>query len=377
MAIDDEVRTYQIGLESTRNGITVSIPWAQRQANGAVIVRLHIQSPRHQAGELLLNETDIIALDPEERPLRTQVRRVWGYASLGDVTRAHLQTARFDAGFRLDIAATRGYCGLAIALLRTFRPNEGPRTVGGPWVFKFRVADDAEVAQAIRAEAARQQAAREEAARQEAARQEAGRAAAERQAALQAARAGGDGQALDLRIEQRQAALAGGDRRTEELHQNGHAEEVLATSGMDTHAPAQEPGRSAAGGLRTRRGRRFLRPEREAAEAEEAEEDAALPAEAAATPATQPEQGEEAATAAVTGGTSARSATARRTTRRRAAAAGEASAAVQEAPGAETPPAAPTTETAQQTPTRRRTRGRAASTPPATDGDATDGPPSA
>jgi len=49
MAIDDEVRTYQIGLESTRNGITVSIPWAQRQANGAVIVRLHIQSPRHQA----------------------------------------------------------------------------------------------------------------------------------------------------------------------------------------------------------------------------------------------------------------------------------------------------------------------------------------
>jgi len=263
MAIDDEVRTYQIGLESTRNGITVSIPWAQRQANGAVIVRLHIQSPRHQAGELLLNETDVIALDPEERPLRTQVRRVWGYASLGDVTRAHMQTARFDAGFRLDIAATRGYCGLAIALLRTFRPNEGPRTVGGPWVFKFRVADDAEVAQAIRAEAARQQAAREEAARQEAARQEAARAAAERQAALQAARAGGDGQVQDTRLEQRHPVLVGREQKTDEPRQNGLVEETLATPATDNGAPAQEPIRATAGNLRTRRGRRSAaRPRR-------------------------------------------------------------------------------------------------------------------
>src|SRR5579875_1124936 len=117
MAIDDEVRTYQIGLESTRNGITVSIPWAQRQANGAVIVRLHIQSPRHQAGELPLNETDVIALDPEERPLRPQARRLWRYPSPGAVPRAPMPTARFDAAFRLDLPATRGYCALPIALL--------------------------------------------------------------------------------------------------------------------------------------------------------------------------------------------------------------------------------------------------------------------
>ena len=183
MTLDDEVRTFQIGLETTRNGVTVEAPWVQRQANGAVIVRLHIRSPQHQAGELLLNDTDVIALDPDERPLRTQVRRVWGYATLDDVTPAHMETARFDVGFRLDIAASRGFCGLAIALLRAFNPTEGPRAIGGPWVFKFRVADDDEVAEAVRNEAARQQAAREEAARQEAARQEAARLAAERREA--------------------------------------------------------------------------------------------------------------------------------------------------------------------------------------------------
>jgi hypothetical protein len=185
MTIDDEVRTFQIGLETTRNGVTVEAPWVQRQANGAVIVRLHIRSPHHQAGELLLNETDVIALDPDERPLRTQVRRVWGYAVLADVTPAHMETARFDVGFRLDLASSRGFCGLSIALLRAFNPAEGPRAIGGPWVFKFRVADDAEIAEAVRAEAARQQAAREEAARQEAARLEAARLAAERREAIQ------------------------------------------------------------------------------------------------------------------------------------------------------------------------------------------------
>src|SRR5581483_4828260 len=165
------------------NGITVSIPWAQRQANGAVIVRVHAQAPRHTAGELLLNESDVIALDPDERPLRTQVRRFWGYSTLDEVTPAHMQTARFDVGFRLDVAGTGGHCGLSIALLRTFRPGEGPRAVGGPWAFHFRVADDAEVAAAAQFESARIEAARQEAARQEAARQDAARADAERREA--------------------------------------------------------------------------------------------------------------------------------------------------------------------------------------------------
>src|SRR5581483_4840403 len=171
------------------NGITVSIPWAQRQANGAVIVRVHAQAPRYQAGELLLNESDVIALDPDERPLRTQVRRFWGYSALDEVTPAHMQTARYDVGFRLDVAGTGGHCGLSIALLRTFRPGEGPRAVGGPWAFHFRVADDAEVAAAAQFESARIEAARQEAARQEAARQETARAEAERREALRQERA--------------------------------------------------------------------------------------------------------------------------------------------------------------------------------------------
>jgi hypothetical protein len=186
---DTDIRTYTLSLMHEANGVTVSIPWAQRQANGAVIVRVHAQAARHTAGELLLNESDVIALDPDERPLRTQVRRFWGYSTLDEVTPAHMQTARFDVGFRLDVAGTGGHCGLSIALLRTFRPGEGPRAVGGPWAFHFRVADDAEVAAAAQAESARIEAARQEAARHEAARQEAGRLEAERREAIRQERA--------------------------------------------------------------------------------------------------------------------------------------------------------------------------------------------
>lgn len=170
--MDDAVRTYPLALEETENGITVSVPWAQRQANGAVIVRIHLVSPRHAAGELLLNEGDVTALDGDERPLRTQVRRFWGYSTLADVTPAHLQTARFDVGFRVDLASTQGECGLVIAIIRTFRPNEGPRAVGGPWVFRLRVADERDVGEAVQAEAARQEAARSEAAQRAAERAE-------------------------------------------------------------------------------------------------------------------------------------------------------------------------------------------------------------
>lgn len=190
---ESDIRTYTLSLVQEANGITVSIPWAQRQANGAVIVRVHAQAPRYQAGELLLNESDVIALDPDERPLRTQVRRFWGYSTLDEVTPAHMQTARYDVGFRLDVAGTGGHCGLSIALLRTFRPGEGPRAVGGPWAFRFRVADDAEAAAAAEAENARIEAARLEAARQEAARQEAARIEAERREALRQERARSEG----------------------------------------------------------------------------------------------------------------------------------------------------------------------------------------
>src|SRR5579883_2069327 len=110
---DSDIRTYTLSLVQEANGITVSIPWAQRQANGAVIVRVHAQAPRYQAGELLLNESHVIALDPDERPLRTQVRRFWGYSALDEVTPAHMQTARYDVGFRLDVANTGGHCGLS------------------------------------------------------------------------------------------------------------------------------------------------------------------------------------------------------------------------------------------------------------------------
>src|SRR5579883_871708 len=181
---DEEIRTYQLSLEQTVNGVTASIPWAQRQPSGAVIVRIHLRSPRYTAGELLLNEGDLIALDPDERPLRTQVRRFWGYQALADVSPAHLETARFDAGFRLDIASSDGWCGLNIAIVRAFNPQEGPRAIGGPWVFRFRVADDREVAlaraEAERIERERQEAAQREAERQEAARREAQQREAER-----------------------------------------------------------------------------------------------------------------------------------------------------------------------------------------------------
>jgi len=182
--VDEEIRTYPFSLEETENGITVSIPWVQRHANGAVIARVHMYSPKHTAGELLLNEGDVIALDQDERPLRTQVRRFWGYTSLGDIAPAHMQTARFDVGFRVDLAATGGHCGLAIAIIRTFRPGEGPKAAGGPWVFRFTVADDAEIAAAIRAEADRAGAAQREASQREAAQREAAeRDAAQREAA--------------------------------------------------------------------------------------------------------------------------------------------------------------------------------------------------
>ncbi len=185
--MEEEIRTIPLSLESTVNGISVSIPWAQRQANGAVIVRVHMQSTRHSAGEMLLNDTDLIAIDADERPLRTQVRRFWGYTILGDVTAAHLQTARFDVGFRLDLLATGGQCGLSIAIIRTFRPGEGPKIAGGPWVFKFRVADDQEVATLVRAEATRVEAAqREQAQREQAQREAAERDAAQREIARQA-----------------------------------------------------------------------------------------------------------------------------------------------------------------------------------------------
>jgi len=185
--VDEEIRTYPFSLEETENGITVSIPWVQRHANGAVIARVHMYSPKHTAGELLLNEGDVIALDQDERPLRTQVRRFWGYTSLGDIAPAHMQTARFDVGFRVDLAATGGHCGLAIAIIRTFRPGEGPKAAGGPWVFRFTVADDAEIAAAIRAEADRAGAAQREASQREAAQREAAeRDAAQREAARQA-----------------------------------------------------------------------------------------------------------------------------------------------------------------------------------------------
>jgi hypothetical protein len=180
--MDEEIRTIPLSLESTVNGIKVSIPWAQRQANGAVILRVHMQSPRHSAGELLLNDTDLVAIDAEERPLRTQVRRFWGYSALADVTSAHLQTARFDVGFRLDLLATGGQCGLSIAIIRTFRPGEGPKVAGGPWVFKLRVADEAEVAALARLEAARLEAAqREQAQREQAQREQVQREQAQRE----------------------------------------------------------------------------------------------------------------------------------------------------------------------------------------------------
>ncbi|MHB8578210.1 MAG: hypothetical protein ACYDCQ_23100, partial [Dehalococcoidia bacterium] len=181
--MEEDVRTYHVAQEATADGITVSVPWIQRQANGAVIARLHISSPRYTAGELLLTEQDLTALDPEERPLRTQVRRFWGYTLLKDVTAAHLQTARFDVGFRADIAATRGLCGLSISIIRTFRPGEGPRAAGGPWVVRFPIADEAEIAAALEAEAARQEAAQREAAQREAAREAAQREATQREAA--------------------------------------------------------------------------------------------------------------------------------------------------------------------------------------------------
>ncbi len=182
--MDDEIRTIPLSLESTINGIAVSIPWAQRQANGAVILRVHMQAPRYSAGELLLNEGDLIALDPDERPLRTQVRRFWGYTALSDVTAAHLQTARFDVGFRLDLLASRGQGGLSISIIRTFRPGEGPKAVGGPWVFKFRVVDENEIASLARSEAARIEAAqREQAQREQMQRDVAERDAAQREAA--------------------------------------------------------------------------------------------------------------------------------------------------------------------------------------------------
>jgi len=185
--VDEEIRTYPFSLEETENGITVSIPWVQRHANGAVIARVHMYSPKHTAGELLLNEGDVIALDQDERPLRTQVRRFWGYTSLGDIAPAHMQTARFDVGFRVDLAATGGHCGLAVAIIRTFRPGEGPKAAGGPWVFRFRVADDVEIAAAIRAEAARAEAVQREASQRESAQRDAAeRDGAQREAARQA-----------------------------------------------------------------------------------------------------------------------------------------------------------------------------------------------
>lgn len=238
---DADIRTYTLSLVQEANGITVSIPWAQRQANGAVIVRVHAQAPHHSAGELLLNETDVIALDPDERPLRTQVRRFWGYSALEEVTPAHMQTARYDVGFRLDVAGTGGHCGLSIALLRTFRPGEGPRAVGGPWAFSFRVADDAEVAAAAEAENTRIEAARADAARQEAVRQETARVEAERREAQRQERA---------RLE-----AARGERLA--------AQQPADSSNLSAE-PAQRPPRPAEErreGDRSRRPGRFLRPE--------------------------------------------------------------------------------------------------------------------
>ncbi len=206
---DTEIRTYSLSLTQEANGITVSIPWAQRQANGAIIVRVHVQAGRHSAGELLLNESDVIALDPDERPLRTQVRRFWGYSALEEVTPAHMQTARFDVGFRLDVASSGGHCGLSIALMRSFRPGEGPSAVGGPWAFRFRVADDAEAAEAAQAEGARIEAARQEAARHEAARQEAARLDAERREANRLERARIDAARAERPVPQRPPEFEG------------------------------------------------------------------------------------------------------------------------------------------------------------------------
>lgn len=248
---DSDIRTYTLSLVQEANGITVSIPWAQRQANGAVIVRVHAQTPRYQAGELLLNESDVIALDPDERPLRTQVRRFWGYSALDEVTPAHMQTARYDVGFRLDVAGTGGHCGLSIALMRTFRPGEGPRAVGGPWAFRFRVADDAEVAAAAAAENARIEAARAEAARQEAARQEAARAEAERREALRQERARIDAaRAERLPVQPPQAEAAG--QGVEPAQRLPHAAEERREA------------------ERSRRPGRFLRPDQLARPEEEA-----------------------------------------------------------------------------------------------------------
>ncbi|HLZ71960.1 MAG TPA: hypothetical protein VKV26_18810 [Dehalococcoidia bacterium] len=246
---DSDIRTYPLSLTEEANGITVSIPWAQRQANGAVIVRVHAQAPRHTAGELLLNESDLIALDPDERPLRTQVRRFWGYSTLEEVTPAHMQTARFDVGFRLDLASSGGHCGLSIALLRSFRPGEGPRAVGGPWAFRFRVADDAEVAAAAQAEGARIEAARLEAARAEAARQESGRLDAERREATRQERA---------RIEAARAERLASLR--------GEAEAVPAEAAARFPRPPDDRYEANGG----RRPGRFLRPEQVAGTEEEA-----------------------------------------------------------------------------------------------------------
>jgi len=247
---DEEIRTYPVALEVEQNEITMSIPWAQRQPNGAVIARVHVRSPKYSAGELLLAESDLVALDPDERPLRTQVRRVWGYGSLAELTPEHLQTARFDVGFRIDLAATRGGCGLSVAIVRTFRPGAGPKAVGGPWVFRLRVADEQEIAAAVRADAARQEALRQESARQEAARQEALRLEMERREAARLERLRVEAMRVERPVQQRPERLV---------------QAPVDVAAENERYVRAERAENASGGqldTRSRRPPRFVRPER-------------------------------------------------------------------------------------------------------------------